>query len=133
MAAKLTLEAAEQDSWSALVGKLNVPKLIQQLALNSAFEQHDQQVQLCLRSAQAHLNSDRAQAQLALELGALLGSEIQLNIELGEKGVTPLEWRENLYQKKLVQAQHSLQSDPNVAFIVQRFSAAVDEESIRPI
>lgn len=133
MVAKLTLEAAEQDAWSALVGKLKVPKLIQQLALNSAFEQNGQQVQLCLRSAQAHLNSERAQAQLAVELGALLGSEIQLNIELGEKGVTPLEWRENLYQKKLVQAQRSLQSDPNVAFIVQRFSAAVDEESIRPI
>ncbi|RWX55173.1 DNA polymerase III subunit gamma/tau [Photobacterium chitinilyticum] len=133
MAKLLVKEAANQDSWSDLVTKLNVGRMVQQLALNSAFEQDNQQVTLFLRQSQSHLDNPKAREQLAQAISELLGTEIELSIELGDKGRSPLEWREGLYHQKLDQAKQSLMSDPNVTFICQRFAAVLDEESIRPL
>lgn len=133
MAKLLVNEAANQDSWSQLVTQLDVPKLIQQLALNSAFERVDDHITLYLRSAQKHLQADRATAQLNSALSEVLQAPVQLSIVLGEQGQTPLELRESLYQQKLLQARDSLANDPNVNFICQRFAAQLDEESIRPV
>ncbi len=129
----LVNEAANQDSWAQLVTQLNVPKLIQQLALNSAFERVDDHITLYLRSAQKHLQAERATAQLNSALNDVLQTQVQLSIVLGEQGQTPLELRESLYQQKLLQARESLASDPNVNFICQRFAAQLDDDSIRPV
>lgn len=133
MTKQLVIEAANQDSWSDLVTKLNVGRLVQQLALNSAFVQREHKVTLQLRQTQAHLDSPKAREQLQEAIGGLLEQPIELNIELSDEGQTPLEWREAIYQEKLGQAKHSLLQDPHVNFICQRFAAVVDEESIRPI
>lgn len=133
MAKLLVKEAANQDSWSDLVTKLNVGRLVQQLALNSAFEQDNNQVTLFLRQSQGHLDNPKAREQLAQAIGELQSADIDLKIELSDKGQTPLEWREGLYQQKLGQAKESLESDANVTFIRQRFAAVLDEDSIRPL
>jgi DNA polymerase III subunit gamma/tau len=133
MAKLLVKEAANQDSWSDLVTKLNVGRLVQQLALNSAFEQDNNQVTLFLRQSQSHLDNPKAREQLAQAIGELQSADIDLKIELSDKGQTPLEWREGLYQQKLGQAKESLESDANVTFIRQRFAAVLDEDSIRPL
>lgn len=133
MAKLLVNEAANQDSWSQLVTQLDVPKLIQQLALNSAFERIDDHITLYLRSAQKHLQAERATAQLNSALNDVLQTPVQLLVVLGEQGQTPLELRESLYQQKLLQARESLTNDPNVNFICQRFAAQLDEDSIRPV
>ncbi|KDM93205.1 DNA polymerase III subunit gamma/tau [Photobacterium galatheae] len=133
MAKQLVSEAANQDSWSDMVTKLNVDRLVQQLALNSAMVLEEQQLTLQLRPSQQHLDTPKARAQLSAALAEMLGQEIELQIELSDKGRTPLEWREFLYQQKLDQAKVSLQQDPNVSFICQRFSAVLDEESVRPV
>ncbi|OAN18528.1 DNA polymerase III subunit gamma/tau [Photobacterium jeanii] len=133
MIKQLVNEAANQDSWSDLVTKLNVGRLVQQLALNSAFKQEGQQVTLCLRAAQGHLDSPKAREQLQQAISEHLEQSIELTIELSDEGQTPLEWRDAIYQQKLGQAKQSLMQDPNVKFICQRFAAALDEESIRPI
>ncbi|MFC1507659.1 DNA polymerase III subunit gamma/tau [Pseudomonadota bacterium] len=133
MAKLLVNEAANQDSWSDLVTKLDVGRLVQQLALNSAFEQNGNQVILSLRQSQGHLDSPKAREQLTQALNELLAVPVELSIELSEKGQSPLEWREALYQQKLNQAKQSLLSDPNVNFICQRFAAVLDEDSVRPL
>ncbi|EAS64085.1 DNA polymerase III subunit gamma/tau [Photobacterium angustum] len=129
----LVNEAANQDSWANLVTQLDVGKLIQQLALNSSFEQQGDEITLHLRAAQQHLNGERAKEQLCSALSSLLGHSVMLNIVLGEEGKTPLELREELYQQKLLQAKQSLDNDQNVMFICQRFAAQLDEDSVRPI
>ncbi|MCG3866271.1 MULTISPECIES: DNA polymerase III subunit gamma/tau [unclassified Photobacterium] len=129
----LVNEAANQDSWANLVTQLDVGKLIQQLALNSSFEQQGDQITLHLRASQQHLNGERAKEQLCSALSSVLGHPVMLNIVLGEEGKTPLELREELYQHKLLQAKQSLDNDQNVMFICQRFAAQLDEDSVRPI
>ncbi|MDO6705051.1 DNA polymerase III subunit gamma/tau [Photobacterium sp. 1_MG-2023] len=133
MVKQLVTEAAKQDSWSDMADRLNVDRLVQQLALNSALEQDGPRLTLHLRASQQHLDTQKARTQLTSALAEMMGQEIELQIEPSEHGRTPLEWREFIYQQKLDQAKASLQQDPNVTFICQRFSAVLDEESVRPV
>lgn len=138
MSELLIAESAQQDRWSSIVNRLNVAKLVQQLALNSSYTQQPLgeqgcQIDLILRSDQAHLNSDRAQELLAEGLSEVIGKQCQITVSLGCDGVTPLEFRERLYQHKLQTAYQSLQSDQNVNTMVERFAATIDNESVRPI
>ncbi|WP_428771615.1 DNA polymerase III subunit gamma/tau [Vibrio sp.] len=133
MAQQLVEESVVQDPWSALIQRLETPKLVEQLALNSVYERSGDTVTLTLREAHAHLHSDNAQQALNQAINQALGEQCHLNIQLGEQGETPLELRERLYQQKLQQAHTSLDADPNVKFIQQRFAAELDRESVRPI
>jgi DNA polymerase-3 subunit gamma/tau len=133
MTARLINESVALDEWAALIQQLDIPKLLEQLALNSAYTKHGDCVELSLRPHQAHLNTDKARSELQSALQAKLGSECQLTISVSDLGMTPLELRESLYQQKLTLAQQSLDSDETVQFFLRRFQADLDAESIRPI
>ncbi len=129
----LANEASEQDNWSALAMSLKLPKLMQQIALNSAFVEQDNHITLHLRAAQSHLNGDKALELITQALNQALNKVVSLTIDISSEGVTPLEFREQLYQAKLQIAYQSLQLDPHVNFFIQRFGAEMDPESVRPI
>ena len=133
MVQKLAEESIAQNAWSELISKLTTAKLTEQLALNSHYEKNGSTICLTLRPEQAHLDSDRAQAELLEALNSVLGEECHLSVEIGSKGQTPLELREALYQGKLQQAFDSLDADPHVQFIETRFVAKLDRESVRPV
>lgn len=57
LSAKLAEESIERDAWAAEVSKLQLPKLVEQVALNARKEQEGNQVRLHLRHGQRHLNS----------------------------------------------------------------------------
>lgn len=133
MTQKLIDEANSLDEWATLIQQLNIPKLVEQLALNSTYNKQGSSIELTLRSSHAHLNTDRAQSELLQALNAQLNEECHLSVSIGEAGETPLELRERLYQSKLSQAIDNLVADPNVQFIERRFSAALDKDSVRPI
>lgn len=133
MAEKLIAESLEQSEWAKLITKLNTAKLVEQLALNSAYQKEGSTIVLTLRSHQQHLNTDKAQQELLSALNATLGETCHLFVEVGEQGETPLELRERLYQQKLQQAFDSLENDSNVQFILRRFSAELDRDSVRPV
>ncbi|PWI35060.1 DNA polymerase III subunit gamma/tau [Vibrio albus] len=130
---KLVEESIAQDEWSALIQRLNIPKLVEQLALNSAYQKNGSAIALELRPSHAHLNKDRSLEELRLALCHVLEEECSLTIHIGESGQTPLELREHLYQGKLASAFVSLEQDPNVQFIQKRFAAELDRDSVRPI
>ncbi|CAH0531330.1 hypothetical protein CTH30272_03567 [Allocatenococcus thiocycli] len=133
MAQKLVDESLEQNEWAKLISLMNMPKLVEQLALNSHYNKEGSTVSLLLRSAQAHLNTDRAQGELLNALNTLLGEDCHLTVEISDAGETPLELRDRLYQEKLQQALNSLENDPNVHFIERRFAAELVKDSVRPI
>ena len=130
---KLIDESVAQDEWAALIQRLEIPKLVEQLALNSCYRKNGSTIELSLRANQAHLNKDRAQQELLQALNAVLGEECHLSVQISDEGLTPLELRERLYQGKLETAFVSLESDPNVQFIQKRFAAELDRDSVRPI
>ncbi|WMN86540.1 DNA polymerase III subunit gamma/tau [Vibrio parahaemolyticus] len=133
MAQKLVDESLEQNEWAKLISLMNMPKLVEQLALNSHYSKEGSTVSLQLRSSQTHLNTDRAQGELLKALNTLLGEDCHLTVEISDAGETPLELRDRLYQEKLQQALNSLENDPNVHFIERRFAAELVKDSVRPI
>jgi DNA polymerase-3 subunit gamma/tau len=136
LSAKLVVESLERDSWAAEIDKLKLPKLVQQLALNT-FKQQQEADNICLhlRSAQCHLNSSSAQKTLANALSELYGRQVELSVVVDDNSAerTPLEWRQAIYEEKLAHARQSIVADTNIQTLRRFFDAELDEDSIRPI
>ncbi|KAA6047837.1 DNA polymerase III subunit gamma/tau [Pantoea sp. Bo_7] len=135
LAARLAEEAQLRDAWTAEIARLTLPKLVQQVALNAWKDQHEQSVTLHLRSSQRHLNSAAARQAIQAALSQAAGQEVELTIVEDDNPavLTPLEWRQAIYEEKLAQARQSLASDTHIQMLQQFFDADLDEESIRPV
>ncbi|AHG21474.1 DNA polymerase III subunits gamma and tau [Chania multitudinisentens RB-25] len=136
LSAKLVVESMVRDAWAAEIDRLQIPKLVQQLALN-AFKEQPEPGRICLhlRSSQRHLNSPSAQKMLADALGELHGSPVELIVVEDDNPAerTPLEWRQVIYEEKLAQARQSIIADTHIQTLCRFFDADLDEESIRPV
>jgi len=136
LAARLAEEAIERDHWAALVHRLTIPKLVQQLALN-AFREELAPGKVCLhlRSTQQHLNSAVSQAALTEALSAEFGAPVELTVVTDDNPAvrTPLEWRQAIYEEKLMQARQAIIADTNIQTLRRFFDAELDEDSIRPV
>lgn len=136
LAVKIIEEGRERDSWSAEIAQLKIPKLVEQLALNSYIERiGESQMVLHLRSAQRHLNKPSAQDALQNALSQHYGHSVELNIVQDDNNEvkTPLEWRQAIYEEKLAQARQSIIADKTIQKLRSMFDAQLDEESIRPV
>ncbi|MDU2938990.1 MAG: DNA polymerase III subunit gamma/tau [Enterobacteriaceae bacterium] len=135
LAEKLAEEAMVRDPWAAEVKQLQLPKLVEQVALNAWKEQNGDAICLHLRPAQRHLNSSGAQQKLTEAMSTLYGKSVELTIIEDDNPAirTPLEWRQAIYEEKLAQAREAIIADNNIQTLRRFFDADLDEESIRPI
>ncbi|ALV93146.1 MULTISPECIES: DNA polymerase III subunit gamma/tau [Pantoea] len=135
LALRLAEEAQQRDAWAAEIAALTLPKLVQQVALNAWKEVGETSVTLHLRSSQRHLNSASARQALAEALSQSAGQTVELTIVEDDNPavLTPLEWRQAIYEEKLVQARQSIESDTHIQTLRRFFDADLDEESIRPV
>ncbi|AUX92686.1 DNA polymerase III subunit gamma/tau [Mixta gaviniae] len=135
LAARLAEEALQRDAWAAEIATLTLPKLVQQLALNAWKEETAQGICLHLRSSQRHLNSASAQQVLTDALSQSSGKPVELSIIEDDNPavLTPLEWRQKIYEEKLAQARQSIIADSHIQTLRRFFDADLDEESIRPV
>ncbi len=135
LAARLAEEAQQRDPWAAEIAALPLPKLVQQLALNAWKETTETGVILHLRSSQRHLNSASAQQVLSAALSEAAGQGVELSVVEDDNStvLTPLEWRQAIYEEKLAQARQSITGDTRIQTLQRFFDADLDEESIRPV
>ena len=136
LAVKIIEEGRIRDSWSGKIAKLNIPKLVEQLALNSYIEElSESQIILHLRSAQKHLDKPSAHKVLEEALSEQYGRTVELKIVHDDNSEvkTPLEWRQAIYEEKLAQARQSIIADKTIQKLRSMFDAQLDEESIRPV
>ncbi|WP_367680311.1 DNA polymerase III subunit gamma/tau [Candidatus Fukatsuia anoeciicola] len=133
---KLKQEAIIRDPWTKELNKLTIPKIAQQLALNT-FKQEITPENICLhlRSTQHHLNSLSTQKILANALSTLYGKEIKLEVIEDDNisQLTPSEWYQAIYVEKLAQARQLILADNNIQRLYYFFDAELDEKSIMPI
>ncbi|WP_158783849.1 DNA polymerase III subunit gamma/tau [Pantoea sp. BAV 3049] len=132
---KLAAESQQRDAWAAEIAGLTLPKLVQQLALNAWKEQTESGITLHLRSSQRHLNTPSAQKVLTEVLSEAAGQPVELTLLEDDNPavLTPLEWRQKIYEEKLAQARQSIIADNHIQTLRRFFDADVDEESIRPL
>ncbi|NIE50647.1 DNA polymerase III subunit gamma/tau [Pantoea dispersa] len=135
LALKLAEEALQRDAWAAEIATLTLPKLVQQVALNAWKEVNEQGVTLHLRSSQRHLNSAPARQAIQDALSQAAGQTVELTVVEDDNPavLTPLEWRQAIYEEKLAQARQSIESDTHIQTLRRFFDADLDEESIRPV
>lgn len=133
--AKLAEESILRDSWAADIVKMNLPKLVQQLALNAWRTDSANPIILNLRTAQMHLNSAPARESLAQALAKICGETVELIIQADDnlEQRTPLEWRQVIYEEKLEKARQALVNDSHLQTLLRLFDAELDEDSIRPV
>lgn len=132
----IKIESLQPDVWAGEISKLNLPKLVQVLALNSFVQQQENgNIYLHLRSAQYALNSPEAQKILTAALSKLYDRQIALTVVIDDNPTkrTPVEWKQDIYKKKLARARQSMLMDINVQTMHRLFDAELDEESIQPI
>lgn len=137
--AKMAKIACERDEWARMIPQLALPKLTEQLALNSIYQQAtitDNKLAITLRyrSSQKHLVNQASYSRLSEALSTYLGCEIALELTQDDnnEGLTPYELRLQVYAELLESAKHSVFNDPKLQKICSVFDAKIDETSIKP-
>ena len=124
------------DAWTSLVAQLPLGGLLRQLAMHSSLEQSSEsEWQLWLKPEHRHLLSDNAQDELASVLSEQQQTAIHLRVQVGEQAgsLTPFEIEQQLYQAAIAQAKDEIETDDAVQFLISRFAAELDRDSIEPM
>ncbi|MFT8258232.1 MAG: DNA polymerase III subunit gamma/tau [Candidatus Symbiodolus clandestinus] len=135
LSSRLAVSAAKQDSWSAEIASLPLPKRLEQLVLHCICEQPTpNEFQLYFQVAQRHLNYPGAEEQLAKALSAVKGEVVTVTLQACDElaQLTPWEWRQRIAEEKKQQAQQALQADEHLQRFQRDFAAEIDETTIQP-
>ncbi|PSJ48330.1 DNA polymerase III subunit gamma/tau [Zobellella taiwanensis] len=122
-----------EDPWARLVAELPLGGLLRQLAMHSSLERDGTCWRLWLKSDHRHLLNDKTRQELEAAMAAHLEQPVQLEVALGERGQTPFEIEQLLYQAARAQARDEIEADDAVQFFISRFAAELDIDSIEPM
>ena len=122
------------DPWSELIATSGVGGRLRQLALHACRQVDGERWILTLPAEHRHLVSDKAIAALSEGFSQHLGQPVQIQIVQGEPATaTPAQIEQQRYAQLLAQAQQDLAQDPHIQFLIQRFGAQLDADSILPL
>ncbi|MFB2729815.1 DNA polymerase III subunit gamma/tau [Shewanella mangrovisoli] len=118
--------------WYKLMASLEIGGRVRQLAVNSICQQQANPLPLLLKPDQKHLAAPVAIEQLEQALTAALGNPRQVEVVIGTDPAreTPLEMRKRFHQELLLQARQSLMMDDNVQWLINRFGAELDQDTL---
>ena len=133
-----TESAAEDESggefdWQRDFRSLGIVGMPGNLASHTAMAREDDAILLTMEEGHARLLNPRHEEKILAALRNRFGDTITLRIEQGDTGGrTPAVWEERQRVARQKAAESSIQNDPLVKSIVERFEARVVEDSIRP-
>ncbi|MDX1267590.1 MAG: DNA polymerase III subunit gamma/tau C-terminal domain-containing protein, partial [Oceanisphaera sp.] len=123
-----------EDEWTRLVAQLPLGGLLRQLAMHSTLERDDRQWRLWLRPAHRHLLTDKTRQELEAAINGQQPAPVSLQVDIGEQGgETPFEIEQLLYQAATARAKDEIEADDAVQFLISRFAAVLDTDSIEPM
>lgn len=113
------------EDWSGIVSRLDINGPVRELARHCALLGRDGAlVRLALDPRSAAVRTRAREETLAQALGRYFGSPVRLEIEVGERPAdTPARASERAARAELAEARASLESDPTVAALRERFGA----------
>ena len=121
------------DAWGELIAQCHLGGRLRQLALHSTRQIDGARWVLTLPTEQRHLLSEKAVQTLAETFSAHLQQEVQVAVELGVPGLTPAQLEQQRYAQLCEAAEQALAQDPHIQFLIQRFGAQLDADSILPL
>ncbi|MGL4835998.1 MAG: DNA polymerase III subunit gamma/tau C-terminal domain-containing protein, partial [Shewanella sp.] len=118
--------------WYKLMASLEIGGRVRQLAVNSICQVQANPLPLLLKPDQKHLAAQVAIEQLEQALSAAFGNPRQVTVVIGTdpNRETPLELRKRFHQELLQQARQSLITDDNVQWLINRFGAELEQDSL---
>jgi DNA polymerase-3 subunit gamma/tau len=123
--------------WQALIGRLELSGLGRQLAANCAWVAHEQDtVRLRLDPRSAALRTPNTEDRLTQALQKHFGPQTRVVIDLAEGDVeadTPARRQARDAEAQLAAARTALEQDPTVRALQDRFGAAVQPDSVKPL
>jgi len=126
--------APSAGGWNEVVAALKLTGLVRELANNAVLEsQTDDAIALVLDEAcQQLMNKDR-EAVLKQALEAYYRRPLKVTVRIGKPPVaTPLQEKNRERDERQQAAVQSINSDPNVQALREKFNARVNPETIRP-
>jgi DNA polymerase-3 subunit gamma/tau len=129
------LVALEPARWAELLDKLPLKGIVYNVASHCELRQVDgEKAYMVLDEANASLYSDSQAQRIATALTAYLGRNIEVFMEVGvPRYETPARRARRLLDERQAQAVASIEADPKVQLLLERFEATLDRESITPI
>jgi DNA polymerase-3 subunit gamma/tau len=126
--------AAEMTEWAQIVAQLDINGPARELAKHCALlERRGPLVRLALDPRSAAVRTRGREDTLAQALGRYFGEPVRMEIEVREPAAdTPARAGEREAQAAQAAARASLESDPTVTAMRERFGATLHPESIRP-
>ena len=122
------------DPWAELIAASGMGGRLRQLALQASRQVEGDSWLLTLPPEHRHLVSDKAIAALVDGFSRHLQQPVQIQIEVGAPThATPIQIEQQRYAELLVAAQQDLAQDPHIQFLIQRFGAQLDADSILPL
>ncbi|MGM0767476.1 MAG: DNA polymerase III subunit gamma/tau [Pseudomonadota bacterium] len=127
------LEQSGDFVWQRDFRSLGIVGMPGNLASHTSMVREGDSVLLTMEEGHARLLNPRHEEKILAALRNRFGDTITLRIEQGDTGgQTPAVWEERQRVARQKAAESSIQNDPLVKSIVERFEARVVEESIRP-
>jgi DNA polymerase-3 subunit gamma/tau len=127
--------AVDLADWSAVVERLGLQAAARQLASHLSYVSYqDGLLRLRLDARGEALRTRQQEERLAQAVAALVGRPVRLEFELSQDPVdTPAREAERRQRDRLEQARESLENDPTVRALRDRFGAVIQPESIKPV
>jgi DNA polymerase-3 subunit gamma/tau len=124
----------DAQNWPAVLEAAELSGMARQFALNCVPVALDQGVlRLKVDPQAADRRTRQIEEKLQHGLGAYLGRELRLSIEIGEKDLeTPARQRAGAEQDRVLRAAAAFEEDPTVKGLRERFGAEVDIASVKP-
>ncbi|MFC1665966.1 DNA polymerase III subunit gamma/tau C-terminal domain-containing protein, partial [Pseudomonadota bacterium] len=122
------------EQWHTVINQSNLRGLVKELAMNvSPVSLSDGNWSLRLEESHRHFLNKERQEMLLNSLSNSSEEKVGLKIELGElEHATPAQIDASIAAQRQQQLVESMENDPNVQELIDRFDATVIADSIRP-
>jgi len=126
---------ADFSDWHAVVDRLGLRGAARELASHLTYVAYEGGIlRLRLDSRGEALRTRSQEERLAQAVSQVAGEPVRLDIEVSREEVdTPARKAERQEQHRLERARQSLESDPTVQALKDRFGAVIQPDSIKPV
>ncbi|MGE0031910.1 MAG: DNA polymerase III subunit gamma/tau [Steroidobacteraceae bacterium] len=120
--------------WPDLLARLELAGAARQLAGNlQLLERDGNRFRFLLDARAQSMHTRQQEERLSQALERLVGAPVSIEIELGSASDTPARREEQARDERLEQARASLERDPKVQALRDRFGAVLQPDSIKPV
>ena len=122
------------DQWVLLVELIGLTGMTYSIASNTSLESVGDCWRFHYTIEQKALLSDIHIDRIRESIGHYFNSPVEVEFSLGSYGrETPSQYRDRKRAERLAEAVSSIQNDPIVQSVIERFSASIDLQSVQPI